>query len=123
MFTLVAEKFGAVGLFVSKRRYALITWACAILFAVVMIYSLALASELKADVLDYEGKIAVMSSKMERWEAAAEENAILTAENNAVESRNDVLSAENNDLSAANSELERQNGELSKKYDGLSKPN
>jgi hypothetical protein len=123
MFTLVVEKFSAVGLFVSKQRYALITWACVAAFAAVMIYALTLASELKEDVLYYEGKIAIMSSRMERWEQAAEDNEVLIAENDAVESMNDVLSAENNDLSAANSELERQNGELLKKYDGLSKPN
>jgi cell division protein FtsB len=120
---VLSEKFSGLGLYVSKQRYTLIAVVGLASFLIVMIFAIALVVELKADVLDYEGKIAIMSSRMERWERAASDNEVLLAENNELITENDVLSAENNNLSAANSELERQNGDLSKKFDGLSKPN
>ncbi|GHU65022.1 hypothetical protein AGMMS49983_12030 [Clostridia bacterium] len=123
MFAMVIEKFGVLRAFIRRRRYALIMAVCLIAFTAVMIYALTMAVKLNEDVLDYEGKIAIMSSRMERWEAAADQNEILIAENSLLESKNTVLASENNALSAANSELERRNGELLKKYDGLSKPN
>jgi hypothetical protein len=123
MLTLVEEKFTSLVQFAKEHRNALIAAACIVAFVIVMISAIALVLELKADVLDYEGKIAIMSSRMERWEQAAEDNEILTAENSAVRSENDLLSAKNSDLTAANGELERQNGELLKKFNGLSKPN